>query len=101
MRESSLLAPALAALALAGCGGSSEPAPKRAPEPFRTAITEYLRINSMDMAPQEFDSLQIEGDRATARVRMAPKDGLYGMKVVWTIAFEKAPSGWRVIKVDR
>ncbi len=69
--------------------------------PFEAALVEYLRINSMDMKPDAFESLSVEGDRAVAKVRMATKDDLYGMKPLWTVTFKKTATGWTVTNVER
>lgn len=94
---------ALAALALAGCGGGGDEgkAGKADPAPFEAALVEYLRVGSMDMKPDSFESLAVEGDTATAKVRMATKEDLYGMKPVWTVSFKKDEKGWRVADVTR
>jgi len=89
---------ALAALVL-GCGGESKPAVDTAP--FKAALEEHLRVGSMDMRPDAFESIEVHGDRATAKVRMATRDGLYGLKPTWTVTFEKAEKGWRVRDIKR
>lgn len=96
--------PALAAFAasvLLGCGGKGEPTEAQT-QPFRAAIVEYLRVGTMDMKPDSFKSLDVQGDRATAVVRMATKDDLYGMKPEWTFTFGKDAEGrWKVTDVKR
>jgi hypothetical protein len=94
---------ALAALALAGCGGGGGEAkgPKADEAALRAALVEYLRVGSMDMKPEKFESVEAAGDQAVAKVRMATKDDLYGMKPLWTITFERAEKGWRVADVKR
>ena len=99
MRMPCVLAAALLALLALGCGGEKKPAVDEAP--LREALVEYLRLGSMDMKPDEFKSMEVEGDTVTAKVRMATKDDLYGMKPVWTIRFRKAEGKWEVVKVDR
>ena len=95
----SVAALVLAALLLASCGGERKPAVDQAP--FEAAIVEYLRTGSMDMKPDKFESIEVKEGVATAKVRMATKDDLYGMKPLWTIEFRKNEGGWKVVKVDR
>jgi hypothetical protein len=83
----------------AGCGGG-KPAADEAP--FRQAVVQYLEDGSMDMQPDAFVSLEVEGDKATAVVRMATKDELgYGLKPKWTISFKRAGGAWKVASVER
>ena len=84
--------------ALVGCG-EEKPAVDTAP--FEAAIVEYLRAGSMDMKPDKFESIEVKEGVATAKVRMATKDDLYGMKPLWTITFRKTDGGWKVANVDR
>jgi len=91
-------ATALLVVGLAGCG-EKQPAVDKAP--FEAAIVEHLRAGSMDMKPDAFESLDVQGDSATAKVRMATKDDLYGMKPLWTIEFRRNEGVWKVVKVDR
>lgn len=101
MRTCGFAAGALSAILLAGCGGGEDKTPKGDTAPFQAALTEYLRVGSMDMKPEKFESLEITGDKATAKVRMATKEDLYGMKPTWTVTFEKSEAGWRVTDVKR
>ncbi|HPD14782.1 MAG TPA: hypothetical protein PLE19_07525 [Planctomycetota bacterium] len=90
----------LTAAALAvGCGGEKKPALD--PAPFKAALEEHLRTGSMDMKPDAFETIQVRGDEATAKVRMATKDDLYGMKPTWTVTFERTDKGWRVRDIRR
>mgnify|MGYP000604458364 CR=1 FL=1 len=90
---------AAAALALSGCGDGGQGAKGQTGDeaPLRAALIEYLRVNSMDMKPDRFESIEVTGDTATAKVRMAAKDDTYGLKPLWTVAFAKAQKGWRVV----
>ena len=89
------------AAALGGCGGKKGPSEAEA-KPFRDAIVEHLRRDSKDMKPETFESLDIQADKATAKVRMAPKDDLYGLKPLWTFTFAKGKDGkWEVRKEER
>jgi hypothetical protein len=97
MRELVSIVLASVVLALAGCGGG-EGTPKAADTaPFEAALVEYLRVGSMDMKPDTFESLKVEGDSATAKVRMATKDDTYGLKPLWTVIYQKTEKGWRVL----
>ena len=99
MRTSCALAASLLAVLAVGCGGEKKQAVDEAP--LREALVEYLRLGSMDMKPDEFKSVEVKGDTVTAKVRMATKDDLYGMKPVWTVRFREAEGRWEVVKVDR
>jgi len=99
MRVVLAVALAVSAALVAGCGG--EKAKPEDTAPFEAALVEYLRVGSMDMKPDKFESLQVEGRSATAKVRMATKDDLYGMKPLWTVTFHRAGEGWRVEDVKR
>ena len=86
---------------LLGCGGNDAPTPEQS-EPFRAAIVEYLRVGTMDMKPDTFETLTIDGAKATAKVHMATKDDLYGMKPVWAFWFAKNKDGqWTVVRHER
>jgi len=81
-------------LAALGCGGG-KPAVNQAP--FRKAIEAYLETGSMDMRPDEFVSLEVDGDTATAVVKMAAKGELgYGLKPKWTIQFRRKDGKWEM-----
>ena len=97
----SLVVMCVLAAALVGCGGSKGPSEAEA-KPFRDAIVEHLRRDSKDMKPETFESLEIQGNKATAKVRMAAKDDLYGLKPLWTFTFAKDKQGkWQVRKEER
>ena len=87
------------ALALAGCGAKKPTEEETAP--LRVAIEAYLREKNMGMKPDTFESLAIEGDAATAEVRMAAKDVAYGMRPRWTFTFRKEGDAWTVTAVKR
>jgi hypothetical protein len=92
---------ALAALllGLGGCGdGKKQDVDTK---PFEAAIVEYLRVNSMGMKPDKFESIEVTGDKATAKVRMATADDLYGMKPLWTIEFARQGDKWVVTNTER
>jgi hypothetical protein len=77
----------------AGCGGT-KPAVDEAP--FREAVVKYLEDSSMDMQPDAFISIDVNGDKATAVVRMATKDEIgYGLKPKWTFSFERVDGKWK------
>ncbi|MBM4031606.1 MAG: hypothetical protein FJ291_07455 [Planctomycetes bacterium] len=97
MRELVSIVLASGVLVLAGCGGGDGKPKAADTAPFEAALVEYLRVSSMDMKPEKFESLEVEGDSATAKVRMATKDDLYGVKPLWTVTFERGEKGWRVL----
>ncbi len=99
-----VLGAALAVLMLAGCESGSGEKAKAEPgdaAALRAALVEYLRVNSMDMKPDKFESFDIQGGEAKAKVRMAPKDDTYGLKPLWTVTFGKGAKGWEVLDVKR
>ncbi|MFW6107222.1 MAG: hypothetical protein ACOC8A_00880 [bacterium] len=86
----------LAALT-AGCGREEGSAVDKAP--FREALVAYLAAGHMEMEPQDFERIDIEGQKATAIVRMAPKDEMgYGLRPRWTVVYRKTADGWEVAK---
>ena len=92
---------ALGALALPGCGGGGSKAKAGDEAALRAALVEYLRVGSMDMKPDKFESVEVTGDKATAKVRMAMKEETYGLKPTWTVTFKKGAKGWEVAEVKR
>jgi len=83
--------------ALVGCGAEEPKAVETAP--FEAALVEYLRVGSMDMKPEKFESIKISGNEATAKVRMTTKGELgYGLKPLWTVTFKKAKDTWKVVR---
>jgi hypothetical protein len=92
------LLPLLAALA-AGCGRKDE---KVDETPFREALVKYLASGHMEMKPEKFEEIKVNGDSATATVRMATKDSIgYGLKPLWTVSYAKTNDGWRVLKAGQ
>ena len=91
----------LLALAVMGAGCSGQDPSSAQIGPFKTAIESYLRAQNMAMRPDTFDSLRIDGDRATANVRMAARDVAYGVRPRWTFAFQKRAGHWKVLSARR
>jgi len=85
---------ALAALLLCGCGGG-ESAPTDAAA-YEQAVSAYLEKESMGMKVAGFESLEKNGDNATAFVRLQDAEGLTGVKVKWEFNFRKSGDGWTV-----
>lgn len=83
------------------CGACGQKATAPDSAPFKAALVEYLRINSMDMKPDAFESLTVKDNEAVAKVRMATKDDLYAMKPLWTVTFKRTAKGWTVADVKR
>jgi hypothetical protein len=96
MRDQGLLA----CLLLASCGGAGAPTEAET-APFRQAIVAYLQVQSMEMAPESFLSLKIDGETAVAEVQMRDKAASYGIRARWTFRFTRLGSGWRVSDVKR
>ncbi|NQT87732.1 hypothetical protein HQ560_13265 [bacterium] len=85
-------------LMAAGCGDGT-PAVDEAP--FRAAVVAYLKRGSMDMRPDAFLSLEVDGETATAVVRMATKEEIgYGLKPKWTIPFRREGGVWKMTTYD-
>jgi len=98
MRIATSIALVACLLAAAGCGGRKSEIDSA---PFAAAIVEYCRVNSMGMKPDTFESIEIAGEAAIVKVRMATADDLYGMKPLWTIRFRRKGDAWAVTGVDR
>jgi hypothetical protein len=80
--------------------GPGAPSPEAA-APFRTAVEAYLRTQNMEMRPDTFAALAVDGDSATAEVRMAAKGVEYGIRPRWTFRFVKKGGAWQVSDVKR
>jgi len=89
-----------ALMGLPSCGGEKKPSEAET-APFAKAIEQYLRDQSMGMKVSGFESLDVSGDTATAKVKMADKDVGYGMRPRWTFTFQKADGTWKVADVKR
>jgi len=96
MRVEAILGLAAAIAVLAGCGGEKPKAADAAP--FVAALDDYLKAGSMDMRVDKIESIEIAGDSATVKARMAPKDDLYKMRPLWTVTFTKQGEAWKVAK---
>ena len=94
-----LLVAALIVLALSGCGKKEAPGPDTAP--FEAAVNDYCKDHHMDMIVSGFKELDVQDDKATARVAMREKSGLYALTVVWKISFEREADQWKVTEVIR
>jgi len=99
MRVEAILGLAAAIAVLAGCGGEKPKAGDAAP--FVAALEDYLKAGSMEMKVDQIESIEVAGDTATVKARMATKDELYKMKPLWTVTLKKAGEAWRVSAVDR
>ena len=83
-------------LCAVGCG-KDEPMADTAP--FQAAVTNYLAARSMDMRVAEFQSLEVEGETATAVCRLEEASGLYsGVGVHWRFTFRRDDRGWTALK---
>jgi len=81
-----------------GCGGE-KPQPIDT-APFQAALEDYLRAGSMEMKVDKIESVEVAGNQATAKARMATKEALYGMKPVWTVVLVKQGQAWKVKSVE-
>jgi hypothetical protein len=99
MKKVLLAVAILLLVAMMGCGSGERKVVD--PAPFQAALVQYLRVGSMEMKPEKFESIEVQGDEATAKVRMATKEDLYGIKPLWTVGFRKKGSSWEVAKVER
>lgn len=88
----------MAALAwsLAGCGQPEPPAVD--PEPFQTAIAQYLERNNMAMALKQIkEGPTVEGSTATLTASLQHAT-LPGPAVTWKFRFEQNPDGtWNAV----
>jgi hypothetical protein len=65
---------------------------------FRQAIGDYLSARSMDMEVTEFESVDAQGQKATAVCRLKESSGLHGLAVRWEFSFERGRDGsWEVL----
>jgi hypothetical protein len=94
MRLWSALGLAAAVGVLAGCGGEKPKAADAAP--FAAALEDYLKAGSMDMKVDRIESIEVAGDTATVKARMATKEAIYGMKPLWVVTFKKQGDAWKV-----
>ncbi len=83
-----------ACLMSAGCGDST---PQNT-GPFKQAIVDYLKRNSMDLRVQEFKTLQVKGDTAKANVSLAYAGEGVGVKVRWNFEFQLQEGSWQVTR---
>ena len=82
---------------LAGCGGKGKV--QADTRPFATAIAAYLREKSMDVKVNEFKSLEVKDEAATALVKLTAADETIAqIKVRWVFSFRKQPDGsWKAV----
>jgi hypothetical protein len=82
---------------IAGCGRTNPPAAD--PQPFKTAIAEYLERNNMAMAVKEVkEGPTIEGDTARLRASLTHAT-MGGPSVTWEFRFQKGPDGkWKAVE---
>ena len=100
LRIALIVAVTWSVLLAAGCGGEELTAEKTAQ--FGKALEQYLKEGSMGMKIDSFEGLEVSGDSATAKVRMALKEELYkGLKPLWTVTFKKAAGAWKVVSVRK
>lgn len=96
MRDQGLLA----CLLLACCGGGGAPTDAET-APFRQAVVAHLQVQSLEMSPESFLSLTVDGETAAAEVQMRDKAGSYGIRARWTFRFARTGGGWKVVDVKR
>lgn len=86
---------ALAMTLTVACGdkGASVPADISG---YEKAVTAFLERESMGMKVAEFESVQEDGDGATAMVRLQDAEGMTSIKVKWEFTFTKSDDGWTV-----
>jgi len=87
---------ALSAVMFTACGkGSSVPEDTSA---FTDAITAYLENESMGMKVAEYESVEEQGDKASAVVRLQDAEGITNVKMKWLFDFTRSDGqeGWLV-----
>jgi hypothetical protein len=99
MRRVCVVGLVAATLMLAGCGGDK--GVEADTRPFEAAILDYARTRSIEDRPQEFDRLDIQGSKATAKVQMRKEGDAYGVARPWLVEFEKKDGRWAVTKIER
>lgn len=84
-------------LTSAGCNRSADRATD--PQPFKTAIAEYLERGNMAMALKEIkEGPTVSGNTATMKASLVHAQ-MPGPAVTWVFRFEKGPDGkWKVVK---
>ena len=82
---------------LGGCGKSTGQTAD--PQPFKTAIAEYLERGNMAMALKDIkEGPTVSGNTATMKASLVHAQ-MPGPAVTWVFQFEKGPDGkWKVVK---
>jgi hypothetical protein len=89
----------LLALALTSCGGE-EPVVVPDREAFDSAVQEYLRLKSMDLAIRDYDQFEMseDGTTATAVIAMVyAGEGVASVQQKFRFSFQKTAGRWQVI----
>jgi len=83
-------------LVLCGCRPAASAAVD--PEPFKTAIVQYLQDHQMGLRIAEVRSLQVKDGKAEATVSLEHAEGMVGVKVRWTFDFEQRQGRWVAVR---
>lgn len=78
---------------LLACGGSSGPSDAEA-APFREAFSRYTSEKNYGVTLDTFEALEIDGDSATATIRVAAKEATK-LRPRWKVEFSKTDDGWK------
>ncbi|MBI4614337.1 MAG: hypothetical protein HY720_12060 [Planctomycetes bacterium] len=68
--------------------------------PFRQAMANYIEEQKMGVTVHSFEDLAVDGDRASAVVRVEQKGGP-GLKPKWKVEFVRRNGEWAVDRVER
>jgi len=78
-----------------GCSETQQLTDKET-KPFKNAISIYFKGKAMDMKVAKFKTLELSGDKASAKVQVQDIEGLYNIKPTWKFSFEEKSGKWIV-----
>jgi hypothetical protein len=83
------------ALCCAGCREKQAAVPVDS-KPFEAAIVDYLHNNSYGMKIASVQSIDQNGNTATAVCKMQEAEGTYGLNVTWQFTLRRIDGQWHV-----
>ena len=83
------------ALCCAGCREKQAAVPVDS-QPFEAAIVDYLHNSSYGMKIASVQSIDQNGNTATAICKMQEAEGTYGLNVTWQFSFHRTDGHWHV-----
>lgn len=87
---------ALLPVVVPACGDD----PGESEAPYRQAMANYIEEQKMGVSVHSFEELKVEGDKASAVVRVEQKGGP-GVKPRWKVEFVRRDGEWIVDRVER